>query len=291
MGVCVKNAHDIIKLALTSIVKQTFPHDLMELIIVDDGSSDNTFKVLLDFATETDIETRLYESGGKGLSFSRQMIVEKARGDYLVWIDADQEFLPDSLKTHVDFMENNPETVAACGKELFRGETLASTLESMSIAFKNQLYSTAVDVAGGIFRLEAVKKVGGFDRHLRGAGEDVELVERITNAGMKISRDSAEFYHNHRRTWKALWNEYFWWGYGMHYVAHKHKRLRFPANRIPLLAFLMGFLHSVKIYKLYRQKKAFLLPLQYSFKNFSWCLGYLSSHISHHEYLEDRLSK
>jgi glycosyltransferase involved in cell wall biosynthesis len=283
VGICVKNGGDVIKLALKSISKQNFPHDLMEIVIVDDGSSDDTFKTLNSFAGKTDIETRVYESGGKGLAFSRQMVVERAQGEYVVWVDADQELLQDSVEKHFDFMENNSEIVAACGNEIFRGQTLAATLESISIAFGNRASTVALDVGGGIFRLEALKKIGGFDKNLKGAGEDVEVVHRMTKAGMKAARDQSEFYHNHRKTWKALWDEYFWWGYGMHYVTHKRKN-RFPKNRILPFAFLQGFFHAVRVYKMYRQKKAFLLPFQYSFKNVSWCVGYLSSHIEHHEY-------
>jgi len=288
VGVCVKNAEDIINLALSSIAKQSYPHDSMELVVVDDGSTDNTFRILNDFASKTDIKTRVYESGGKGLAFSRQMVIDNSKGDYVVWVDADHELLEDSIRKHMEFMEDNPNVAAACGNEIFRGETLVATLESMSIAVKNRISSTAVDVGGGVFSLNALRKVGGFDTRLRGAGEDVEVVQRMMKTGMKVYRDQAEFYHNHRRTWKALWDEYFWWGYGMHYVAHKHKKLRFPATRIPLLAFLRGLNYSAEVYVFYRHKKAFLLPFQYFFKNLSFCLGYLSSHLKHHEYMEAR---
>jgi len=286
IGVCVKNSEKIIKQALKSIAEQSFPHESMKLIIVDDGSTDGTFSVAKDFILHMDIEADVYRSGGKGLAFSRQLVVDAAQGDYVVWIDGDQEIPKDFIQKHVEFMENNPTIALACGNEIPRGKTLVALLESMSITLKNRMSSSTIDVGGGIFSLKAIKEIGGFDTSLKGAGEDVEITNRMKRAGMKIAGDKAEFYHNHRTTWKALWNEYSWWGYGMHYVNHRQKHGHFPSARIPVLSFFIGLKLALSLYKLFHQKKVFFLPFQYLFKNFSFCLGYAKSHIDRHGHSE-----
>jgi len=282
IGICVKNSEKIVEQALQSISGQSFPHKLIRLIVVDDGSTDRTYYVAKDMTGQMDIKTDIYRSGGKGLSFSRQLVVDNAQGEYVIWVDGDQELLSDFVQKHVEFMEKNPTVAVACGKEVSRGKTLVARLESMSIATKNLKSQFTVDVGGGIFRLEAVREIGGFDIRLKGAGEDVELTNRIKKAGMKVVGNEAKFFHNHRATWKALWEEYSWWGYGMHYVNHRHEHAHFPMSRMPILSFFVGLKLSSSMYTLFHEKKVFLLPFQYFIKNLAFCIGYAESHLDKH---------
>jgi GT2 family glycosyltransferase len=134
-------------------------------------------------------------------------------------------------------------------------------------------------VGGCIYRLKAVKQVGGFDRHIKGAGEDADITSRMVMSGWKLTGSSADLYHRLSETWKALWDKYFWYGYGDHYRAHKY-RVRSPLlQRVPPVVFIGALKYSFPVYKLVHSKKAFLLPLQYLFKYTGWCLGYVKSHI------------
>lgn len=282
LGVCVRNSEKIVLQALNSILDQSFPHEMMQLVIVEDGSSDRTFEVARDFVSSIDIEVCLLRTGGKGLAFARQLVVDSAEGEYVVYVDGDQQLPRDFISNHVKFMTNNLNIAAASGSEIFRGGTLVALLESMNISYGNRLSKTSNDVGGGIFRLEALEQVGGFDTRLKGAGEDVEVTIRMKKAGMIIARDNADFYHNHRTSWNALWKEYAWWGYGMHYVNHKQTHGVFPARRMPFLALVFGLQLSLPIYKTFRKKEAFFLPFHSFFKNLAFCVGYLDSHISGH---------
>ena len=46
LGICARNAEKSIALALKSVIRQDFPHELMEIVFVDDGSEDNTLKIV-----------------------------------------------------------------------------------------------------------------------------------------------------------------------------------------------------------------------------------------------------
>lgn len=281
IGVCVKDSEKIIGGALRSIFAQDFPHNSMELIIVDDGSTDRTLSIVKDLALETDIDTHIYHHTWKGLAFSRQVVVDNARGKYLVWVDSDYILPNDFISKHVDFMESNPEIGVSSGQEILRGDTLVAFLESISTLPDDPKQVNVVDVGGAIYRIEVVKEVGGFDKDLKAAGEDVDLTNRIKETRWKLAKSPAQFYHGHRKTWKTLWSEYLWWGYGMHYVAHKHGH-RFVMVNIPLIAMTFAIKKALKLYKRTRRRGTFLLPLHSFLKYTAWCLGFLESHIDQH---------
>ena len=139
IGVCVKNSEEIIRKALDSLVEQNFPRKAMKLVIVDDGSKDNTLSIARDFASETDIETMICSSGGKGLGFSRQIVVDNAQGDYIIWVDGDMVLTKGFVRKNVEFMEKNSRVGAARGNGILGGEKeLVATLEFMSCELMKQ---------------------------------------------------------------------------------------------------------------------------------------------------------
>jgi hypothetical protein len=73
--------------------------------------------------------------------------------------------------------------------------------------------------------------------------------------------------------------ERLWFGYGTHYLGHKHRDLHVCRRSIPLIFFFAGFKAGVKAYKLTLQKKSFLLPLAYVFLTKAWWFGYIKGHI------------
>ena len=89
IGLCVKNGAKVVKTAFDSISIQDYPHELLKLVIVNDGSSDNTLALAMEFAKKTDIKTFVISSKGNGLGAARQIVVDNAEGDYIVWEDDD----------------------------------------------------------------------------------------------------------------------------------------------------------------------------------------------------------
>ena len=290
IGVCVKDSEKTIEMALRSVFAQDFPHELIEIVIVDDGSTDQTLSLVKILASSADIKTRIYHHSWKGIAFSRQVVVDNARSKYLIWVDSDYELRTDFVRQHVGFMESNPDVGVASGQEVTGGETLVAFLESVSALPDNPKQINIVDVGGAIYRVEAIKDAGGFDEELKGAGEDVDLTNRMKKTQWRLSEDQAQFYHRHRKTWKALWSEYRWWGYGMHYVTHKHHG-QFAMVNIPLIAMAIAVKRMPKLYKGDRGKRIFLLPLHSFLKHAAWCFGFMESHVSGHGHEKVWLTK
>lgn len=86
------NAELWIRETITSALSQTWPN--CEVIIVDDGSSDNTFEIARQYQSET---VKVITQENKGASSARNKALSLAQGDYIQWLDADDLLAPDKI--------------------------------------------------------------------------------------------------------------------------------------------------------------------------------------------------
>jgi glycosyltransferase involved in cell wall biosynthesis len=289
IGVCIRNSADTLQEAIDSIVNQYYPHELMEVIFVDDGSKDETVSIINSNLPKIDMAVKVFSHEWKGLGVSRNVVVKNAKSDYIIWIDGDMKFSNDFVTKLVNFMETHPAVGIAKGKQsLESGGNLLSTLETCSRAVGRMVnYQSdkagmkALGTGGSIYRMNAIQKTGFFDKNLQGYGEDWDLELRVRAAGWLLSVVDVEFsdYERNKLTWKNLWKKYWLRGYYTHYFLHKNTGLLKHCKMFPLTAFLTGFLHARKLFALTKRKHVFLLPFQYLFKMSAWYAGFIKSHL------------
>ena len=294
IGVCVRNCVSTIREAINSIIAQDYPHELMQLVIVDGHSEDGTVSIIKECFKNTDIKTEFFFEN-KGLGYARQIVVDNAEGQCIVWIDGDMVIAKDYVKKLVEFMENHPTIGIAKGKQSLEFKSnLLGTLEAYSRAAGKMVdftsenaYSKPLGTSGSIYRVEAIRQVGGFDKTIRGYCEDWDVEIRLkTNGWLSHSIDVNYLdYERQGLTWKNLWSKYWRRGYDTHYFLHKRKNKRLIKHyrMFPPAAFILGIFHSQKLFKLTHKKEVFLLPLQYMFKMTAWYFGFLKSHLNHYQ--------
>lgn len=293
IGVCVKNGAATIREAIESIIAQDFPHELMELIFVDDGSEDNTLSVIQERVSRINIPAKVFHSSWRGLGHARNMVAANAEGDYILWVDGDMVLARDFVRKLVKFMEQHPEVGITKGEQALEpGGNLLATLETYARAAgrmvdyqSEKARSKALGTGGSIYRIEALTQVGGFDENLRGYNEDWDIEIRARSAGWSLLTTNAKFldYERHGLTWKSLWSRYWLRGYYTHYFLHKNRGLLKHYRMFPPAAFLLGLLHAHKLFKLTNEKKVFLSPFQYAFKMTAWYFGFTRSHFDSYE--------
>jgi len=98
------NASDTIAEAIASVQSQGFTD--WALLVIDDGSTDNTREIVQGLA-EADSRIRLLQSKGKGVSDARNTGLDTATGEFIAFLDADDFMYPDALKRRVEPLDRN----------------------------------------------------------------------------------------------------------------------------------------------------------------------------------------
>ena len=281
IGLCVKNGAKIVKTAFDSISIQDYPHEFIKLVIVDDGSSDNTLLLAMKFAQETDIPTFVTSSKGKGLGATRQIAIDNAEGDYIVWVDDDLVLMKDYVRNQVEFMEKNPNVGAVAGVyNKFSTQNVYDILDFACLIPSKQPLNQ-IGTGGSIFRLKALEKVGGFDARIKGAGEDLDVSRRIKGSGWAlVLNNSARYYQKYSpATAKAFWKKFFGSGYGNHFLFHKYRDRQFLIQYFPPFALLVGLKMSSIIYRVTNSKKMFVFLILYYLSMIAGSLGFKRAHL------------
>lgn len=279
IGVCVRNCATFIASAIDSIASQDFPHELMEVIFVDDGSEDRTLSIIKNHVAKMDIKAKVFHGQWKGLGPARNIVVDNAEGDYIIWVDGDMTLPKDYVRKQVKFMEQNANVGICIGMMGIRPkENLILALEVIpSIVEYSYGYARKLPGTGGAtYRIEALRQVGKFDENITGTGEDQDAAHRIKAANWLICPTNSIFYetHGNMSTWIALWRKYFLDGFTSHYLYRQNKKLFFLPLMAPPVGFIAGLLYSLEAYRIINRKMVFLLPLHYAFKMSAWCLGF-----------------
>ncbi len=160
----------------------------IEVIVVDDGSTDNSAAVAAGFPDVT-----LISQERQGVSAARNRGLEAARGAYIVFHDADDRLLPWAVETGVAALEQHPDVVFAYGSMRFigRGQQWAreSSREINDAGYARFLAGDAFYPPGcAIFRKDAVEAVGGF-RVGMALAEDYEFYLRVSRKFPVVSHN------------------------------------------------------------------------------------------------------
>lgn len=109
------NSAATIVTAVNSVLNQSFVD--LELLVVDDGSTDET-PALLHHLAEEDGRIRLFRQENAGVSAARNAALDRAEGQYVAFLDADDWLEPDAYAKLVDALRRTGADSAACGHEL-----------------------------------------------------------------------------------------------------------------------------------------------------------------------------
>src|SRR5881392_1115395 len=181
---CYNQAH-FLREAIQSALVQTYSQ--REIFIVDDGSTDNTAEITAGFAG-----VRYIRQENAGVSTARNTGSKQSRGEYLVFLDADDRLLPEALEIGVDCLRQHPECAFASGHCRHIIGSLLSSPKQLHVVrdhYLELLRGNYIWCPGSvIYRRSAFEVVKGFDISL-GPCADYDLYLRIT-------RDSPVFCHN-----------------------------------------------------------------------------------------------
>jgi glycosyltransferase involved in cell wall biosynthesis len=168
----------IVQEAIESVLAQDFAD--YELIVVDDGSDDNTPAVLAGYGRAI---TVLHQSNS-GVSTARNAGVAAASGQLIAFLDSDDLWLPRKLSTQVKFFEDHPDVVINQTQELWIRNGVRVNPKQRHHKFSGMIFEPSlalclVSPSAVMLKKRLFEEVGGFDEQLP-ACEDYDLWLRIS---------------------------------------------------------------------------------------------------------------
>lgn len=169
-----------IKAAIDSVLAQT--HTNFELIIIDDGSTDQTQEKIKPYLKDSRIQYHYQEN--KGVSVARNAGLRKASGEWIAFLDSDDVWLPRKLETQISHLKANPHIKACQVEEIWirngiRVNPHKKHAKHSGWIFEHCLPLCIISPSAVILHKSVVSQCGFFDEGLP-ACEDYDYWLRLT---------------------------------------------------------------------------------------------------------------
>lgn len=187
----VRNGAAFITEAINSIFEQQY--EPVEVIVVDDGSTDNTTEIL----EMTGKEIKYVYQENKGSYAARNKGLELATGKYIAFLDADDVWVENKLSIQLSVLDEKPQIGAIIG--FTKKISLSQRLEDAKKMFEEQ-GGFLLNLGASLFRKSVFRKVGSFDEELQSGGDaDWFLRAREASVHIIIHKQTVIFQRTHRR--------------------------------------------------------------------------------------------
>lgn len=157
--------------SISSFLRQTFSD--AELLIVDDGSVDESLDIIRHFMQDHD-NIRYIRHSNRRLSLSKNAGIQAAAGKYIAFLDSDDEYLPDYLERRTAFMEANPAIDIMEGGAIIKGDPYVKDKNDLS----KKIHLSECHIGPTFFgKTSLFLQLGGFDKEIF-YSEDSHFMER-----------------------------------------------------------------------------------------------------------------
>lgn len=140
------NVETYIGSCLESLLAQTY--SAIEIIVVDDGSTDGTSRVVGAFASH-DARVRLFRNANHGVSFSRNYAIKRGRGEFLLFVDADDVVASDYVETLVAPLASGDCQCSVCGIDVFSNKLPSFSDGTQELYREDEIFLAYLDKCGG----------------------------------------------------------------------------------------------------------------------------------------------
>jgi glycosyltransferase involved in cell wall biosynthesis len=180
------NCGQFIKEAIDSVFAQEY--DNLEIIVVDDGSTDNTKEIVMAYRHTSIL---YFHKENSGIASTRNYCLAKACGEYIAWLDADDFWLPGKLHAQVKYLEEHLDCQIVFTKYRHFEDKENQERKHYSDTKKISWFTSA------LMKKEVFAKCGNFDENLI-IYEDSEMFYRFAMSGIDTSHILDNIYYMRR---------------------------------------------------------------------------------------------
>lgn len=177
------NKENFLKATLESVFEQTFSD--YEIIVVNDGSTDNSLEVLKSIKHK---KIEIYNQKNQGVSAARNLGIEKSTSDYCCFLDSDDIWKPNHLESLHELIQNFPQADFFCTRyqtEIGKNKFIKNTFDFddsfqglITDFFKSSLISRIATSSSTCISRKIYTEIGGFNININ-SGEDLDYWIRI----------------------------------------------------------------------------------------------------------------
>jgi glycosyltransferase involved in cell wall biosynthesis len=184
------NRAHLITHAIESVLAQTFEE--WELIVVDDGSQDDTFEIIRPLVL-SDKRVRYHYATNRGLPMARNLGLLMSRGKYITFLDSDDEYMPKHLQLRAEYLAAYPEVELLHGGVQVIGSNMVADKHDPS-----KQIPISECVVGGTFviRRDLAERLNGFRDIVY--GDDADFFARAEESGAIIHKIDVPTYRYNR---------------------------------------------------------------------------------------------
>ena len=176
------NRAHLVGRAIQSVLNQTYQD--FELIIIDDSSTDNTEDIIKEFQKKDERIKYIRHDKNKGGSAARNTGIKVAKGEYIAFLDCDDEWLPEKLEKQIKTMKDLPFDVWGgiyCGFYYVGSKKYRAVKAFKKGILQKEILNQEVDIGAGSTALltrNAISKIGLFDESFE-RHQDLEYLIRF----------------------------------------------------------------------------------------------------------------
>ncbi|MBS7616743.1 glycosyltransferase family 2 protein [Candidatus Bathyarchaeota archaeon] len=249
-----RNEEKVIERVLRRMTELTYQKDKLQVIVIDDASTDATGKIAAQYSKIYNYITVLKRDknmGGRGKASALNAGMKYATGEIVLCFDADYCPQKDIIEKLVKEFKN-PKVGAVQGRVVVLNEpqNLVTRLVALERIGGYRVDQEARDSLGlitqfggtvGGFRREVLESLGGWDENI--LAEDTEITFRVYLAGYRIKYVAdAECYEEAVESWRAYWKQRYRWAKGHMQCAFKHSMNVLKSKKLKLIEKIDGLL-------------------------------------------------
>ncbi|HRH36887.1 MAG TPA: glycosyltransferase family A protein [Flavobacteriales bacterium] len=181
------NVKEHVGAAVKSALAQT--HADLEIVVIDDGSTDGTAHVLEAIAREHGDRLSIVHQQNQGACAARNAGVAATTGDWIQFLDADDRIAPDKIERQLDLLRVDTDVVVGGYRNNFAdGRAPVEVIPVESDPWEALIRTRMGTTSANLFRRTALVNAGGWDASLR-SSQDYDLLFRMLKKGAAIQWD------------------------------------------------------------------------------------------------------